>query len=365
MSTLVVLKENNTLILGTDSRFMSGDFTSIVSDATQKIFEIAPETFIACSGRTMTCDFQRERAREIAVDLGGRADIQAISEALRRESAPILTELLELLRSQSDERSRQAVAGQSLLHGCVMVGRTASGQLGFVFHDYRVQAGKIECAATAYFGNERQIMFSTGVDLDQVADLSIQFTQDRTIWTDPPVRAAQRILAELKRPPSMSGGPDQIVCLDRAGAHWISRPPQAAVPLAGNLTAATISATIMMTAPTIKVTAGALVVDLAGSVPSPVGTITGTMVSHVSGGVTTDAIVTTAYAVMACGRYGSSGQNSYISQAGFLTSNGAATQAFLGPSQLQITGLPSSSPGAGSKQFWYDPSDGNRVKYTP
>ena len=30
---------------------------------------------------------------------------------------------------------------------------------------------------------------------------------------------------------------------------------------------------------------------------------------------------------------------------------------------LEINGLPSSSPGAGTKQFWYDPSDGNRVKF--
>ena len=27
--------------------------------------------------------------------------------------------------------------------------------------------------------------------------------------------------------------------------------------------------------------------------------------------------------------------------------------------------LPSSNPGAGSKQLWYDPADGNRVKYAP
>jgi hypothetical protein len=25
--------------------------------------------------------------------------------------------------------------------------------------------------------------------------------------------------------------------------------------------------------------------------------------------------------------------------------------------------LPSSNPGAGSKNFWYDPADGNRIKY--
>jgi hypothetical protein len=37
----------------------------------------------------------------------------------------------------------------------------------------------------------------------------------------------------------------------------------------------------------------------------------------------------------------------------------------LGPASLTMTGLPSSNPGAGSKQFWYDPSDSNRIKYAP
>ena len=53
MSTIVVLKEAGTLILSTDSRFMLHDFTGIASDAEQKIFEIAPDTFIATSGRKM------------------------------------------------------------------------------------------------------------------------------------------------------------------------------------------------------------------------------------------------------------------------------------------------------------------------
>jgi len=34
-----------------------------------------------------------------------------------------------------------------------------------------------------------------------------------------------------------------------------------------------------------------------------------------------------------------------------------------GGTTLAMSALPSSNPGAGSKQFWYDPSDGNRVKY--
>lgn len=34
-------------------------------------------------------------------------------------------------------------------------------------------------------------------------------------------------------------------------------------------------------------------------------------------------------------------------------------------SAIIFTGLPAANPGAGTKQFWYDPADGNRVKYSP
>ncbi len=33
--------------------------------------------------------------------------------------------------------------------------------------------------------------------------------------------------------------------------------------------------------------------------------------------------------------------------------------------QIYIPGMQASNPGAGSKQLWYDPADGNRVKYAP
>lgn len=32
---------------------------------------------------------------------------------------------------------------------------------------------------------------------------------------------------------------------------------------------------------------------------------------------------------------------------------------------LSVGGLPNANPGAGTKQFWYDPADGNRVKFAP
>jgi hypothetical protein len=37
----------------------------------------------------------------------------------------------------------------------------------------------------------------------------------------------------------------------------------------------------------------------------------------------------------------------------------------LGPGGFAVSGLPSSPPVAGQSRFWYDPTDGNRVKYQP
>jgi hypothetical protein len=44
---------------------------------------------------------------------------------------------------------------------------------------------------------------------------------------------------------------------------------------------------------------------------------------------------------------------------------GGGLTSTLAPDTLTLPGLPSSSPGSGSKKLWYDPSDSNRVKYAP
>lgn len=364
MSIIVVLKEADTLIFSTDSRMMAHDSSAVDCDMQQKIFEVAPSTFIATSGRKMASEFQIARARELAVELG-TADIQAIAAALERESLPCLAVLLERLQSEPDETTRQAVVGDTMLHGCMLVGRSG-GKLGYVTHSYWVQdGGAIKCVPEAYFEAPRKVTVISGTPAPLLAGAASLFMLDAATWTDPLEQVSMRFLEAVKLLTPTIGGPWQVVRLDTVGTHWISEAPAARGAELDARAAGTCSATVSFTSPIIKVTAGSLVVDLAGSIPSPVGTITGTMVSSVSGGVTTAAIVTTAYAVMACGRYGTGGQNSYISQSGFLTSNGANVQAFLGPSQLQITGLSSSNPGTGSKNFWYDPSDGNRVKFAP
>ena len=63
MSIIVVIKEGDELICNTDSRMMAHDYSGVSSDSQQTIFEVAPNTFIATSGRLMASEFQIARAR--------------------------------------------------------------------------------------------------------------------------------------------------------------------------------------------------------------------------------------------------------------------------------------------------------------
>src|SRR5437868_6840073 len=127
MSTIVVLKDANTLVLGTDSRFMEADFSGVSSDAEQKIFEIAPDTYIATSGWRITCDFQVSRAREIAKSLG-TSDIRKIAEALERDTLALMQSLVGQLPSAEKHLSREnysrIASGEQMWHGCVLAGKT-------------------------------------------------------------------------------------------------------------------------------------------------------------------------------------------------------------------------------------------------
>lgn len=44
---------------------------------------------------------------------------------------------------------------------------------------------------------------------------------------------------------------------------------------------------------------------------------------------------------------------------------GSAVTLLIQTGLLRFDGLPAANPGAATKQFWYDPADGNRVKYAP
>ncbi len=161
--------------------------------------------------------------------------------------------LVERLRLEPDETTKQQVSGDSLLHGCVLVGRTQDGRLGFVSHLYRVQAGVVQSEAEAYFEAPRKIWATSGCSMREFAAIQSWFSQNVATWIDPPERVAARFFETVKRSTPMSGGPNQVVRLDARGARWISRPPQAALPLVGNLTAATITAAVSMTSPSLTI----------------------------------------------------------------------------------------------------------------
>ena len=98
MSITVCLKAADTVVLGTDSRFMTPDLTAIYSDSIPKVYPVGTIGFIACNGYRLACDYQQTRASEIALELGTR-DIETIAEALARESMPVMQQLVASLHA--------------------------------------------------------------------------------------------------------------------------------------------------------------------------------------------------------------------------------------------------------------------------
>lgn len=220
MSTLVVLKESNVLVLGTDSRIMKPDCSGIASDSGKKIVEIAEQTFIAASGWQFGCDFGQAKARELASKLG-TTNIQMIGNALWRELGPYLEELVKESTSVEGLHTYggQEVCGNVPIHSTVLVGRDARGKLGHVTQEYSLcEGGGIAINLSEYFGDKRQIWVRPGEPVIHVA-------QDSRTWTDSPVVVVRRFLTALKEANSRIGGPDQIVELDRYGVHWLSQLP--------------------------------------------------------------------------------------------------------------------------------------------
>jgi hypothetical protein len=222
MSTIVVLKEADILILGTDSRFMKHDNSGVESDSGKKIFEIAQQTFIAASGWVFGCEFERQKAWDLAIELA-TTDIRIISEALRREFTPYLKDLVATSSSVEGLHTYggSRVCGNTPVHASVMVGRDARGKLGYVTQEYSLREGEIVNESSEYFREERQIWVRPGEPVISIA-------QDPHTWTDNPATVIRRFLTALKAANPRIGGPDQMIELDRDGAHWLSQLPASA-----------------------------------------------------------------------------------------------------------------------------------------
>lgn len=121
------------------------------------------------------------------------------------------------------------------------------------------------------------------------------------------------------------------------------------------LNAGTISAAISMTAPTLVITSGTVTVNIDASNYVKL-TDSGVLSSFVQLNPSYCRVQKIADSF----NYGQLG----LATLALSTPSGANTLT-LTPTLFKMTGLLSSNPGAGSKELWYDPADGNRVKYAP
>jgi hypothetical protein len=162
---------------------------------------------------------------------------------------------------------------------------------------------------------------------------------------------------------------------------------------ASKITAGTISAVTITTATinsgtitgtSLSLTTNGITSTLNNATNSLSGRAAGLIVDSVVGGTTYTSALDyqglSVYAgttlLAAIGGSGSDGYLTVVIGSGSVTtgtsggypkveiSQGSAF-ALISPIELAVSGLPSSLPPSGSKQFWYDPSDGNRVKYQP
>lgn len=450
MSTVIALKHGDTVILAADSRFMRADFSGVASDTEQKIFPIGRDTFIATAGWKVASDLQIAKAGELA---GGAADIRVLAEGLERETLPELDRLVNVLRTirHMHEKIRRALDGELIMHATVLVGRAASGELGYINQVYRVRDGRVVCESGEHFGGDWRMYTTSGDPARQVAE------ECPSILGGAPLEVVQKLLAALKAACPTIGGKNQIVSIDGGGARWISEPPtgpgaacrgleiatalfagdtifartaggkvtinSAGVAIADNLTTPTATVTATATGVTVAKGTNNVQVDANGvAVNGPSGanvtvnatgitvakgtssvTVSATAVTIVNGALSSPTITGGSLAIS-----GSSGGTNYTinidptnliriqsstgttrrslvsyayhrienpldtleySQiAGFDFSaqrniGGSYRQVSLGPTSFVMDGLPSGNPGAGSKQFWYDPSDANRVKF--
>ncbi len=146
---------------------------------------------------------------------------------LAEASKPVLEELAATLATgvHLHPDIASAVCGNVVLHGAVLVGRNARGELGYVYMESRVRGGRIDTQIHEHFGASREITITSATDSDFT-----RFLQDWRLFSDPPVSVVSSILDRLKKASSAIGGPTQILRLDSTGPRWISRLPVCRAP---------------------------------------------------------------------------------------------------------------------------------------
>lgn len=252
MSTICCVKDPEVLYLGTDSRCVIG--STPINDAQPKIFKVADGVFLAASGRQSAIDFQVKRAMETAAELD-TTDVRLIATALQRDTMPFLEGLAARLRMEAnpDPMTRAHLDGRALLHGCVICG-TSQAALGYVDQSYVIDGRGLACMAQEHFLAGREVTATTGGTLELLNSTLSRCAAEPGFWTDPAEAIASRLLTTLKDASEVSGGPNQVLRLDRNGAEWVCAPP-AVSPMPVELSAraqSTVTALVSMISPSIS-----------------------------------------------------------------------------------------------------------------
>jgi hypothetical protein len=256
MSAICVVKEGESIVLGTDSRYVTADRKSVVSDSVEKIQEICADTFLATSGYSSVCDYQNAKACEL-----GRStqDIRDLSLALAETSRPILEEVAATLATGIELHPDIAAAalGEAVLHGAVLVGHSR-GELGYVYMESRCAGGRVETRIEEYFGTARGMIITSASDSRYLA----RFRDDWRLFSDPPVTVVLGVIEKMKASSGAIGGQTQIVRLDSTGSHWIRRLPAELRMSACLRGIGTITAAISMTSPTLTITGTGFTINI-------------------------------------------------------------------------------------------------------
>jgi hypothetical protein len=195
---------------------MAEDFNSVETDAMQKIHQVAPGTFIGQAGYVHVCDFQVRRARELAA-----TDIRTLSAELAKASIPELERLVEALKAirHLHPKISSALDGELSLHGTIIAGRNANGELGYAYHDYRVRGGRVVCETGEYFGTDGRLHTTSGPPAQAAV------AADLGILAGEPIEIVRKLFSALTATCNNIGGPMQCIQLGGGMARWISPPP--------------------------------------------------------------------------------------------------------------------------------------------
>jgi hypothetical protein len=160
---------------------------------------------------------------------------------------------------------------------------------------------------------------------------------------------------------SVSNGNNKLVILSNAiqlqyaGAARITIDATTGITLSnGGTSSVTITASaVAIVNGTFHYVAGGTTVDINPSISTVIGTVNGMSIVG-----STFSLIMTSSALTVCDSGGSSGRETIISSGQFYAQTDNAHVVSLQPTLFEMTHLPSTNPGAGTKQFYYTPADG-------